>query len=353
MSDDGTTASPTDPMTRLRDVLAAINGDAFQRGFRRLPTAVQAAIAAEARAPLPLLRRSDRPGRFLSRLRTAHLVVGLSESISVECLEAIAEILNESFDEPTAEELAAAVDNVLERFPADEVALVLATTAASDAPAHEHCAALLDTDPRLAVSADAETEGEPSSSPRNPPEQRRASEDVRAARRERRQSRGRATPKSAPPRYSRGARPTGTDAGGEQTATGDADSEGEPPATARRSPVVTTAMAQEFDTDDPLVGAVVYADVTFDDDDPGLPGITSKVRPCVVIGVSDDRLLVRAGYSAGGVRSQTWKSIALQDWARAGLREATWIETKIRSIPRDAAETSIGRLADDDWNSLW
>ena len=122
---------------------------------------------------------------------------------------------------------------------------------------------------------------------------------------------------------------------------------------ARRRPILTARESEDFDEEDPVVGTVIIAEVRFSVADPGESDQTSKRRPCVVVAASPSHLLVRPGYSAGGVQSRTWKSVSVVGWRQAGLREPTWIETRTVKVPRQAVGEPVGALTVEDWNSLW
>ncbi len=93
-----------------------------------------------------------------------------------------------------------------------------------------------------------------------------------------------------------------------------------------RRAALSPVQEEEFDRDDPWVAGVVFAWVPFDAAEPDQPGIDGKVRPCVVVAGSPTHLLVRAGYSEGGVKSRDWKSVALRHWRPAGFDQPTWID---------------------------
>jgi len=76
------------------------------------------------------------------------------------------------------------------------------------------------------------------------------------------------------------------------------------------------------------------------------------VRPCVVIAGSATHLLVRPGYSAGGVASRDWKSVPVRHWRQAGFDQPTWIDVVSVRVPRTESGPT-GWLEPDDWNALW
>jgi hypothetical protein len=116
--------------------------------------------------------------------------------------------------------------------------------------------------------------------------------------------------------------------------------------------VLTPLEEEEFDRTDPWAAGVVLAWVPFDADEPDHPGLDGKVRPCVVIAGSDTHVLVRPGYSAGGVKSRDWKSHPVRHWRRSGFDEPTWIDVVAVRVPRPE-DGPTGYLEPDDWNSLW
>ena len=124
------------------------------------------------------------------------------------------------------------------------------------------------------------------------------------------------------------------------------------PTMGRRRALLTPVEAEEFDRDDPWVAGVVLAWVPFDAADPDEPELDGKVRPCVVVAGSPTHLLVRPGYSEGGVRSRDWKSVPVRYWRQSGFDQPTWIDVVAVRVPRPQTGPS-GWLEPDDWNSLW
>jgi hypothetical protein len=82
-------------------------------------------------------------------------------------------------------------------------------------------------------------------------------------------------------------------------------------------------------------------------------GGDGKVRRCVVVAGSATHLLVRPGYSEGGVKSRDWKSVPLRHWRRSGFDQPTWIAIEMVAVPRQPDQAPVGWLSPDDWNSLW
>jgi hypothetical protein len=116
--------------------------------------------------------------------------------------------------------------------------------------------------------------------------------------------------------------------------------------------VLTPLEEEEFDRDDPWAAGVVLAWIRFDSADDEGSGLEGKVRPCVVIGGSPTHLLVRPGYSEGGVKSRDWKCTPVRYWRQSGFDQPTWIDVDPVRVPRQS-DAPTGWLAPDDWNALW
>lgn len=117
--------------------------------------------------------------------------------------------------------------------------------------------------------------------------------------------------------------------------------------------MLTPSQAHEFDRDDPWAGGVVFAWVPFDPTDPDRPELEGKSRRCVVVAGSRTHLLVRAGYSEGGMKSHDWKSVPLRHWKRAGFDQPTWVDSEPLRVVRPTEGGPVGWLASDDWDALW
>ncbi|MGO8870401.1 MAG: hypothetical protein ACLQPH_03200 [Acidimicrobiales bacterium] len=120
-----------------------------------------------------------------------------------------------------------------------------------------------------------------------------------------------------------------------------------------RRAVLTPMQEQEFDPDDPWVSGVVFAWIPFTSTDPVQPNVDGKSRRCVVVAGSPTHLLVRPGYSEGGVKSRDWKSVALRHWKRAGFDQPTWVDIESFRVPRQPESAPIGWISPEDWNELW
>jgi hypothetical protein len=116
--------------------------------------------------------------------------------------------------------------------------------------------------------------------------------------------------------------------------------------------VLTPAQEEEFDRSDPWATGVVFAWVPFDSVDPSQPDLEGKSRRCVVVAGTPTHLLVRPGYSEGGVKSRDWKSVPLRHWKQAGFEQPTWIDIDSLRVPREG-DGPVGWLSPEDWNALW
>ena len=112
------------------------------------------------------------------------IVAVLADVLSDECLHATRDALGDAADDPTREQLEAALETVLETFDVATVRIMLAEVASGDAEASDKCDAILTEDPRFALPDDALT---PASAPRGGARSG-PSEDVLAKRRERKEA---------------------------------------------------------------------------------------------------------------------------------------------------------------------
>lgn len=354
---------------RLRIAVLAADPAELSQALRRMPTHLTDAIAKQVGVPAPVLRRDPAPARFLRRTEAAPVFSTVADAMVGPCLDACIELLGRAADDPTLNQLRAAVDALAEDFPPATIALMLAATAASDAPAAEACEQILADDERFALpdevpeevlaparpAAPAAPAPAPSGADDAAREERRARRAARKAEERARQQRAREAAEQRRKRRKKGKGASGPSS--------PADDDPEPaPAEApratagepdRRPPLLAPREAENFDGAHPLVGQVVVAEIAFDGIDPDRPELDRKRRPAVVIGVAEDELLVRPGYSEGGLKARTWQSVELRDWRAAGLHARTWIELDARRIPRADASAPVGRLSVADWNSLW
>jgi hypothetical protein len=132
---------------RLRDALLAVEPAVLDRHLKRLPDHLGAVVAKAARVPPAALRAGRNPSARLHRVRDAAVLHELGSIVSQDCFDATCAALGDAVDDPTLNQLRAAIDAVEADFSAAEIRLVLAVVAASDAPASAACDVLLDEDP--------------------------------------------------------------------------------------------------------------------------------------------------------------------------------------------------------------
>jgi hypothetical protein len=309
---------------------------------------------------LAALRKHRDPRSVLDRAQYRMAVPYAAAIYSEPCLAAVIEALGDRADDPTREQLLDAVDSVADDFDEVTVAVMLASVADGDMAASDLCFSLLDTEERFGltgwrsfgraapgdgatrrpaapVTSEEQREARRAKKQRDAEERRRKSEAAARAAEQVRSARKKERAAAAD-------RPTA--AGGDPTPTPVLPSLG------HRRAVLTPLEEEEFDRDDPWATGVVPAWVAFDDADTDRSGLDGKVRPCVVLAGSPTHLLVRAGYSAGGVKSRDWKSHPVRHWRRSGFDEPTWIDVDAIRVARPETGPS-GYLEPDDWNALW
>lgn len=335
---------------RLRMALFGVP-DLLPGVLREMPRRLQNCVAGAARTPLPVLLRATDVRRYLLRVDELSLLLAFGDGLGVEALAAVRSALGASADDPSEEELRRALDEVSDRFEPRVLTVVLACGAAAEVRAAALCDVVLDSDPRFCVGpVDPAAFARPKALEAPASVVRPASGTARTRRPRRPTARSVAVPAVA--RAKRRRRPVAPAPSARTVCAHDADVVQEVTPSRRRTPL-TPLEERRFDADHPLVGSMVIAEVWYDGVDPADPGCVSKRRPCVVVAVSLTSLLVRPGYSAGGLKTRTWKSVELQDWEAAGLRCPTWIEVKARRISRSRDLHALGRLSDEDWNSLF
>lgn len=334
-----------------RDDLKAALGQAIDPSFRA-PTAVVNALNA--------LRKHRDPSAVVTRPQYRAALPYVAALVSEACLTRTIEALGEHSDDPTREQLLAALDEVRGSDSDVTIAVMLASVADGEMPASDLCFELLATDHRFGLqdrSGAATTESAPAVPPSSTaptPEQREArrlkkQKDAEARRRKMEASRKAADQVRQARKQDRSAGPAGRPSTGDRPA---APSGGAVPTLTRRA-ALTPIQEEEFDREDPWVTGVVSAWVSFDITDPSQPGIDGKFRPCVVVAGSPTHLLVRAGYSEGGVKSRDWKSVPLRHWRSAGVDQPTWIDIDLLAVDRQDIEAPRGWLTPEDWNALW
>lgn len=305
------------------------------------------------------LTRAPGAGRLVQRgaeRASDEVVLVMAQALMADAQEQVMDELGDDAGDPTLEQLRDAVDAVIEATGPRLLALLLTVAVQQDWPAAPHCRELLDTDPRFAPDALEGTPDEPVEA-RPVPRRPRADEETRARRAERRRQQREA--RKAPierPRYRRQA-PRGRDDvdrhGTDETPVEEATSgvlvNGTPLSVGvGRSTVRLVGHYQDVRYDDPMVGRLVLAPITFVGPVDGV-----KDRPCVVVAASGRRhLVVRTCYSKGGRRGDDWRSVPITDLDAAGLDGPTSVSDEERLIARHEVRGEFGRLSDFDWNQL-
>ena len=344
----------------LLAALARIDARSFKESLQvvsdpRFPISKPTANALAA------LRKHRDPRSVLDRAQYRVAVPYAAAIYSEPCLAAVIEALGDHADDPTRDQLLEALDSVAGDFDDVTVAVMLASVADGDMAASDLCFSLLDAEERFGLTgwrAFERAVPTDSAPPRSAPSA--ASEEQREARRAKKQRdaeerRRKAEAAARAAEQVRSARKKERAAASDRPSVApDGDAAPAPvlPSLGHRRAVLTPLEEEEYDRDDPWATGVVLAWVPFDAADADHSGLDGKVRPCVVLAGSPTHLLVRAGYSAGGVKSRDWKSHPVRHWRRSGFDEPTWIDVDAIRVTRpDAGPT--GFLEPDDWNALW
>ena len=322
---------------------------------------------ADPRVPVPrpvanalaALRKQRDPRAALGRAQYRVAIPYAAAALAEPCLAAVIEQLGDDADDPTRDQLLAAVDAVGADHDDLTVAVMLASVADGGMPASDLCFQVLDTEERFGLTDWSRFE-RAADTPTGSRAPTGATPEQREARRARKQREVEERRRSAEAREKAAEQVRLARKKERAAAAGRAAGPGPDPlpptpvapSMGRRRALLTPVEADEFDRDDPWSAGVVLAWVRYDEDDPDDPGVEGKVRPCVVIAGSATHLLVRPGYSAGGVASRDWKSVPVRHWRQAGFDQPTWIDVVSVRVPRTESGPT-GWLEPDDWNALW
>jgi hypothetical protein len=273
------------------------------------------------------------------------------------CLSRTVEVLGDDAEDPTRDQLMAALDTIGEEFEPATVAVMLASVADGKMPASDLCFDILTTDGRFGLTGWSELDAAPAPTPVAAKPAGGLTSEQRQARRlkkqkdaEGRRAKMEATRRAGDQvRQARKRERTQSGNDGDRRSGGAAGPGGAAPRLIRRA-ALTPIQEEEFDRDDPWVTAVVSAWVPFE---PAAQGIDGKFRPCAVVAGSTTQLLVRPGYSHGGLTSRDWRSVPLRHWRKSGLAQPTWISPELVRVEREGDQAPIGWLTPEDWNALW
>ncbi|MGO8870904.1 MAG: hypothetical protein ACLQPH_05780 [Acidimicrobiales bacterium] len=389
-----------DRTTVLRAAVARVGRDEMKEALMRTsdPSFRPPKVVANA---LNALRKHRDPVGVVGNPQYRAALPYVAAAISDGCLSRTIEALGDNSEDPARDELLKALDQIRGQFSDVTVGVMLASVAEGDMPASDLCFEIAATDERYGltnwsdldpsisagraagaasdVPADAPTGDAPtgakarsrqgpaapgsSASSGATPEQREArrlkkQRDAEDRRRELEAKRRAAEQLRRARKKERAAAATGGGTPGpEQEETPGpegkkADLRSTAPELTRRA-VLTPLQEQEFDRNDPWVSGVVFVWIPFTSADPAQPDVDGKSRRCVVVAGSPTHLLVRPGYSEGGVKSRDWKSAALRHWKQAGFDQPTWLDSESFRVPRQPESPPIGWLAPEDWNGLW
>jgi hypothetical protein len=317
-------------------------------------------IAKPIANALAALRKHRDPSSVLGKAQYRVALPYAAAVYAEPCLAAVIEALGDHADDPTRQQLLEAIDAVSADHDDVTVTVMLASVADGQMAASDLCFAVLDSDERFGLPGWQQFErsaAEPAVA--RPAVASGASQEQREARRakkqreaeERRRKAGTAAKASKQVRLAR-KKERATASERLPVASGESIRVPVVPTMGRRRAVLTALEEEEFNRDDPWSAGVVLAWVPFDAKDPDHPDLDGKIRPCVVVAGTPTHLLVRPGYSAGGVKSRDWKSLPVRHWRKSGFDEPTWIDVDAVRVPRP--ETGPGSLLEpDDWNALW
>jgi hypothetical protein len=304
----------------------------------------QGKISAVVGIPLRNLQQRRDVRVFATNAPVAALR-GLLELLAMDPLDKVVIALGDHADNPTYEQLAGAVDELLTNGATDDdVVALLAFAIVESFPAGPHCRQLLLERPAFQLPAlpDVVVSTSLPAPKETDPEVR----EQRKVRREEEKQRKKGPSSIRPARPVKAKRATKQVASLSPLSVVSLD---DAPLTERRRMLLTPLEQEHFSNEHPLVGWVVLAEVPFDAVDPTNPEQKSKERPALVIAANDDSVLVRALYSNPAVTRQLF-----QPWRRIGLDHVSYIDDARTSVTTsvDAVER-LGQINVAEWNSLF
>jgi hypothetical protein len=351
----------SDRMAMVRAAVARLGRDDLKAALARTADASLTASNAVINA-LNALRKHRDPAGVVSRPQYRAALPYVAAVAADDCLAKTVEALGEHSDDPTQDQLLSALDEVRGTFPDVIVGVMLASVADADMPASDLCFEVAATDDRFGLTDWAEAVGPPDglATPPGPRPDRATTPEQREARRLKKQKdaeerrRKLEAARRAGEQVRRARKQERSSAGPAVSGKDRPDPSGRTGGAARlnRRASLTPLQEDEFDRHDPWAGGVVFAWVPFDSIDPDHPELDGKSRRCVVVAGSPTHLLVRAGYSEGGMKSRDWKAVPVRHWKRAGFDQPTWVDSDLLRVTRPA-EGPVGWLASEDWNALW
>jgi hypothetical protein len=349
----------SDRATLVRAAMAKVTRSDLQAALDRgldpsvpIPTPVANALKA--------LRKHRDPISVLDKPQYRVALPFVSAAVADACLSRTIEELGDHSEDPTKEQLLDALDRVRETDSDVVIGVMLASVADGDMPASDLCFEIATTDDRFDLADRAAFEQ--TSAPSRPvtPAPHQPTAEQREARRlkkqkeaeERRKKMEAARKAGEQVRRARKLERSGSAAPENRPSVEGASARSATPRLTRRA-VLTPVQEEEFDRGDPWTTGVIFAWVPFSSAESDHAQLEGKSRRCVVVAGSSDHLLVRPGYSEGGVKSRDWKSVPLRNWKQAGFDQPTWIDGESIRVPRSDVEAPVGWLSPEDWNALW
>ena len=359
-------ATDKDRATMVRIAVARLGRDELRRAL---------GLAADSPSPIPkaagnalnALRKHRDPAGVVDKIQYRVALPSVAAAASEACLARTIELLGDDSDDPSRDQLLAAIDALGDEFSMATVAVMLASVADGDMAASDLCFELLASDERFGLTDWADIDARSTAPPAEPrtavgttPEQREArrlkkQKDAEARRKKLEEARKAGEELRRARKKERRPGPEGTEGKRRGPVPGSGSGSSVAPRLTRRAHL-TPAQEAEFDRNDPWVAGVVFAWVPFDPaetDGREIGGEDGKMRRCVVVAGSATHLLVRPGFSEGGVKSRDWKSVPLKHWRRSGFDQQTWIDIEVLQVPRDPEQAPVGWISGEDWNALW
>jgi hypothetical protein len=334
-------STPSSPAQYVRRGLLKFSDATVLAAVDALDLRANARISAVVGMPLRSLQQRRDVVTFATTAPIA-AVKGLLELLAMEPLEKVIEALGDHAETPSYDQLSAAVDQLLASGCSDDDIVALLTYAIGEEfPAGPHCRRILEERAEFALPELPDVA--PSSSLLAPKEVDSA---VREQRRARREEEKKKRAKAAV----RVSRPTKSKAEKKAAPSAVPTAPPEPVAIVeRRRAILTPGELERFSPEHPLVGTVVLVEVPFDSVDPVVPEQKAKARPALVVGASDNGVLIRGIYS-----NPARTRVLFQPWRRLGLDHVSYIDDDRIAVTVDGPDGigRLGRLADDEWNGL-
>lgn len=268
------------------------------------------------------------------------LIAVLQEQIS----ETAEEMLGAAYEDPNEEDLARLTPVLVEKHGKLATSIYYCFVIHLDSNAAPLLEEYFASDGMFEVRED-----DSPSVPLGRPEPQAVDEETRLRRRERRTKRKKSI-FAAPPSVFRRRRKKLLNDAEDQSLTKPAVGDGEPPKPIplRRLEHPHVRSNGGLSTSHELVGSIVHAFAHFE---VGEPEVGGKVRPCVVIAVSDEWFLVRLVFSKPRRYAGIWRSVRIDEWATAGLKHESYVAAQRRMVRREKASV-VGRLTTKDWNRV-